>query len=114
MNAPRPEDTPASAADRRLRRNLREALDYTPADGLHALELRALAQWRERCDVPPRRGPLATMRARWHQHRLLYTSALLALGVAGLFLARSVVTTDAGVEELMQPDVLSLISMGEL
>ena len=39
---------------------------------------------------------------------------LLALTVAGLLLVKPWVRPDAGMDELLQPDVLSLMTMGEL
>lgn len=114
MNAPRPDAPSPPAADHDLRQQLRDTLARTPPDGLQALQARTLAQWRTRDAAPRRTGPLAALQARWQQHRLLFTSALLALGIAGLLLARSVATPEPGIDELMQPDVLSLISLGEL
>ena len=35
-------------------------------------------------------------------------------GVAGVLLAKPLLQPDPGIDELMQPDVLSLMSMGEL
>ena len=117
MNAPRP-DTPHpaqdQAQDQHLRRSLREALARTPADGLQDLEARALAQWRQRNPAPQHHGPLAALQAGWRHHPWLFKSALLALGLAGVLLAERLLQPDSGIDELMQPDVLSLISMGEL
>ena len=54
------------------------------------------------------------LQAGWRQHPLLCKSALLALTVAGLLLVKPWVRPDAGMDELLQPDVLSLMTMGAL
>ena len=117
MNAPRP-DTPHPAQDQaqdeRLRHRLRAALARAPADGLQDLEARALAQWRRRNPAPQHPGPLAALQAGWRHHPVLWKGALLALGVAGVLLAKPLLQPDPGIDELMQPAVLSLMSMGEL
>ena len=43
-----------------------------------------------------------------------FLATLLALTVAGLLLVKPWVRPDAGMDELLQPDVLSLMTMGEL
>ena len=111
MNAPRP-DSSSTADDQALRDSLREALARTPAEDLRALESRALEQWRLR-GAPPQ-GPLAVLQAGWRHHPLLFKSALLALGLAGLLLIKPWAGSDAGMDELLQPDVLSLMTMGAL
>ena len=112
MTAPRP-DTPPAAADQLLRQNLGEALARAPDAGLQALQARTLRQWRQRQAAPAPHGPLAVLQAGWRQHPLLCKSALLALTVAGLLLLKPW-APDAGMDELLQPDVLSLMTMGAL
>lgn len=102
-------------ADRRLRHSLRQALEQAPDEGQQALQARLLAQWRQQqAAAPAPHGPLAVLQAGWRQHPLLCKSALLALTVAGLLLVKPWVRPDAGMDELLQPDVLSLMTMGEL
>lgn len=119
MNAPRPlkpSTTPASADDQRLRQSLRDALARSPADGLEALESRTLEQWRLRSAAGQHRhtGPLAALQAGWRHHPALWSGMLLALGLAALLLLKPWAQPDPGIDELMQPDVLSLIAIGEL
>ena len=114
MTAPRP-DTPPANADRRLRHSLRQALEQAPDEGQQALQARLLAQWRQQqAAAPAPHGPLAVLQAGWRQHPLLFKGTLLALGLAGLLLAKPWATPDTGIDELLQPDVLSLMTMGEL
>lgn len=115
MTAPRPQ-TPSPTADQALRQSLRQALEQPPTDDLQALQARALQQWRLHAapPAPAPHGPLAVLQAGWRQHPLLCKSALLALTVAGLLLVKPWVRPDAGMDELLQPDVLSLMTMGEL
>lgn len=114
MTPPRPDTPSAAADDELLRQSLREALARAPDEGLQALQVRTLQQWRLHQAAPAPHGPLAVLQAGWRQHPLLCKSALLALTVAGLLLIRPWVGHDAGMDELLQPDVLSLISMGAL
>jgi len=125
MNAPRspaptqpntPEHDPDSADDQRLRQSLRDALARSSTEGLQALESRALEQWRQRTTAAPHRhtGPIAALQAVWHHHPARYSGMLLALGLAALLLFKPWAPPDPAIDELMQPDVLSLIAIGEL
>lgn len=115
MTAPRPQ-TPSPTADRALRQSLRQALEQPPTDDLQTLQARALQQWRLHAapPAPAPHGPLAVLQAGWRQHPLLFKGTLLALGLAGLLLAKPWATPDPGIDELLQPDVLWLMTMGEL
>ena len=113
MTTPRP-DTPPAAADPLLRQRLHEALARAPDEGLQALQARTLQQWRLHQAAPAPHGPLAVLQAGWRQHPLLCKSALLALTVVGLLLIKPWAGPDAGMDELLQPDVLSLMTMGAL
>jgi len=106
-------DTPD---DQQLRERLREGLAQTPAAGLGALEARALEQWRQRTAAQQHRptGPLAVLQAGWRQHPALCGSALLALGLAALLVLKPWAAPDPALDELLQPDVLSLMAAGEL
>ena len=111
-------DAPASGALGRsissLGQWVGQALEQAPDEGQQALQARLLQQWREQQTAPAPQGPLAALQAGWRQHPLLCKSALLALTVAGLLLVKPWVRPDAGMDELLQPDVLSLMTMGEL
>lgn len=108
--------TPDTDADETLRRHLREALSTAPVHDLDALQARTLAQWRQRTTVQPLHhpGPLAVLQGGWRQHPALYGSTLLALGLAALLLIKPWAQPDPTMEELLQPDVLSLMAAGEL
>ena len=90
-------------------------VDYRPGKFLNA-DLDKASEENERnglvIDGP--HGPLAVLQAGWRQHPLLFKGTLLALGLAGLLLAKPWATPDPGIDELLQPDVLWLMTMGEL
>jgi hypothetical protein len=114
MNAPHPND-PADGRDEALRERLKQTLAQGPDDGTDALQARVLAQWHRSRPaavvVASSGGPLASLQAAWRHHPVLWTGALLALAMA-LWVLRP--AQDPALEELMQPDVLMLISAGEL
>lgn len=115
MNTP---TTPQQLPDdsQALRESLQESLSQAPANGLEALESRTLEQWRQRtaAQVQGPHGPLAALQAGWRQHPALWSGALLALGLAALLLIKPWGQTDPTLDELLQPDVLSLMAAGEL
>jgi hypothetical protein len=113
MNAPTPNDRDTGHDDA-LRDRLKSALTQGADDGTDALQARVLAQWRQA--LPPQAvvtssGPLASLQSAWRNHPVLWTGALVALAMA-LWMLRP--AQDPVLEELMQPDVLTLISGGEL
>ena len=111
MNAPHP--NPRDTGDEALKARLRQTLSQ-PADDTDALQARVLAQWhqfRPASVVTTSAGPVATLQAAWRQHPVLWTGALAALLVS-LWVLRP--AQDPVLEELLQPDVLTLISAGEL
>lgn len=100
--------------DRALRQQLKSALCASQPADTQALQARVLMQWRQARPhqlVTVGAGPAATLRAAWRQHPLRWTGMALLLAL-GLWLLRPV--QDPALDELMQPDVLSLISAGEL
>lgn len=111
MNAPPP--NPRNTGDEALRARLRQTLSQH-TDDTDALQARVLAQWhqyRPATVTANSAGPVATLQAAWRQHPLLWTGALVAL-LATLWALRP--AQDPVLEELLQPDVLTLISAGEL
>ena len=113
MTAPTPHDAD-SERDQALRQQLKSGLNSARPDDTQALQARVLTQWRQGRSHPlvtVGAGPAATLRAAWRQHPLRWTGAVLLLEL-GLWLLRP--AQDPALDELMQPDVLSLISMGEL
>lgn len=113
MNAPTPNDRD-TGRDEALRDQLKTALTQGTDEGTDALQARVLAQWRQARPqqvIVTSTGPVASLQAAWRQHPLLWTGALVALAMA-LWMLRP--AQDPALEELMQPDVLTLISAGEL
>ena len=103
--------------DLRLKEQMRHALARSPASGTEALQDRALAQWRLRASGQPvaHGGAIGVLPDSWRPHaRVWLATALLACGLLALALLRPWVTADPALEELMQPDLLSLIAIGEL
>lgn len=115
MNTPAKTPTP-TPADENLRRHLKATLAEAPAPALGALESRALEQWRQRVAAQPRHahGPLAVLQAGWRQHPALWSGTALALALAALLVLKPWAQPDPGLDDLMQPDVLSLMAAGEL
>ncbi len=104
-----------STNDAELRQQLRESLTTSSSDELRALEARALEQWRQRTAAQAQhRGPLAVMQAHWRLHPALWSGGLLAVCLAALLLTKPWAQSDPALDELLQPDVLSLIAAGEL
>jgi hypothetical protein len=100
--------------DIELKDQLKATLTQAPDEDASALEARVLAQWRQ---VRPSQvvgistGPVASLQAAWRNHPVLWTGALVALAMA-LWMLRPV--QDPALDELMQPDLLTLIFAGEL
>ena len=108
---------PEPHSDDRLKQRLRDALTCSPDEGLAALEARTMAQWQQRTAVAQpvvHAGPLATLQAGWRGHPRVWSGTLMALVIAALLWSKPWVPAEPGIDELMQPDVLSLITMGEL
>ena len=113
MNAPTPHDHD-TGRDEALRSQLKATLTQSADNGTDALQARVLAQWhqaRPQDIVVSSTGPVASLQAAWRQHPVMWAGAL-ALLVIALWLLRPV--QDPVLDELMQPDVLTLISNGEL
>jgi hypothetical protein len=105
-----PDDSPNSAADQALRTAMRRSLTRSPAQGLDELQSKAMMQWRQHVHVEP----VLTLgtSAGWHELPRTWALAALALAAAALLMMNT--APDPALDELMQPDVLSLISLGEL
>jgi hypothetical protein len=101
--------------DAELRRQLRESLAPLSSEDLQGLEARALDQWRQRTAAQAHHGgALAVMQAHWRLHAAWWSASLLALCLVALLLTRPWAPADPALDELLQPDVLSLIAAGEL
>ena len=106
--SPRPAD-----ADDALRATMRAALSSGSDADLAPLQSRVLAQWRMRTATASLATPLGGGVAGLRQHPRLLALAALALAVAlagSVYLKRG----DPALDELIEPDVLSLIMIGEL
>ena len=113
MNSPTPNDRD-TRRDEAFRDQLKAALTHGTDDSADALQARVLAQWRQShpaSDVAVSSGPAGLLQAAWRQHPLLWSGAVAAL-LLGMWMLRP--AQDPALEELMQPDVLTLISAGEL
>ena len=108
---------PEPDSDAQLKQRLRDTLTRSPGEDLAELEARAIAQWQQRTAAAQpvvHAGPLATLQAGWRGHPRVWSGTLMALVIAALLWSKPWVPAEPGIDELMQPDVLSLITMGEL
>ena len=103
-----PDNTPK---DQALRAAMQRSLAQSPSQGLDGLQARALAQWGEHAHHPPALT-LGTSGA-WRMHPRAWLAGAAAL-VAVALLLQPVTAPDPALDELLQPDLLSLISLGEL
>lgn len=103
-----PDNTPN---DQALRSAMQRSLARSSPQGLDALQARALAQWREHAQHPPALA-LGTSAA-WRMHPRAWLAGAAAL-VAVALLLQPLTAPDPALDELLQPDLLSLISLGEL
>lgn len=103
-----PDNTPN---DQALRTAMQRSLAQSPSQGLDGLQARALAQWGEHGRHPPALT-LGTSAA-WRMHPRAWLAGAAAL-VAVALLLQPVTAPDPALDELLQPDLLSLISLGEL
>ncbi len=113
MNAPTPNDR-NTGRDEALKDLLKASLPQGANEGTDALQARVLTQWRQAHPaggVITSSGSAGVLQAAWRQHPVLWTGAVVAL-LLGMWLLRP--AQDPVLDELMQPDVLTLISAGEL
>ncbi len=102
-----PDDTPG---DQALRTAMQRSLAQSSTQGLDGLQAKALAQWREHTHHTP--IALGTSAA-WRMHPRAWLAGAAAL-VAVALLLQPITAPDPALDELLQPDLLSLISLGEL
>lgn len=109
--------TRPDTGDQKLRQQMLDALTRAPAIGTEALQERALAQWRLRASggSMSHDGTIGALQNHWRHHPgAWFAAALLVSGLLMLTLLRPWTSSDPALEELMQPDLLSLIAIGEL
>ena len=110
----KPDDPTASEA---LRQALRAGLQQAPAADSEALQARVLAQWRQRhAHLQTEAEPVvAGGPGHLHLPRKAWGWGMLGMAVISAALAYGLAyRTDSALEELLQPDVLSQIGLGEL
>ena len=105
----------SAAADTQLRTDLRTSLTDPSWPGVWALEDRVLSQWRLRgvSDHPVAQGSDSTLTLGSRARLILAVMAVLVL-VTALGLQQVQKKSQEPMDELAEPDVLSLISLGEL
>ena len=116
MNASNsPEDATHSEADEALRQSLQRALVHSDSGGLQTLQDRIVAQWAQRGAVRAMvaTGPWGRLPLAWVDRRMqLGAAALVVVMAVGLQLVRT--QAEPNVDDILEPDVLALIAMGEL
>ena len=106
---------PACGADTQLRQTLRDALAQTTDDGLDKLQARVMAQWTLRTVTaePVAGGAGGVLQLGLHSVRVQVV--LLALVVATVLGWQALhIRADPTWDDLLEPDVLSLMALGEL
>ena len=116
MNSPiRHKDTAPGAADEAMRQSLQKALGQTDRSGLQTLQDHIVAQWAQRSSNRNivGVGPLGRLQLVWVERRMQLSAAtLVVVLMAGLQLVRT--HAEPNIDDLMEPDVLALMAMGEL
>lgn len=106
---------PNTPSDAQLRQTLQASLAQTPADGLNDLQARVMAQWTLRTATaePVVGGAGGILQLGLHSVRVQVV--LLAL-VMGLVLGWQSLRghSDTSLDDLLEPDVLALMALGEL
>ena len=104
-----------AGVDNALRQSMKNALAQPDAQGLDALQSRVMAQWEQRTasHTSMGHGPVASLRQALAKRPLQMGLASLAI-VAAVAIQTSWPPTDHALDDLMEPDVLSLITLGEL
>ena len=106
---------PEQGSDEQLRQRLQDALSRPERDGLQALQDRVLAQWKTAVatTTPVVNGPVAALGLHNRPRSLRWAGAVLALLlVIGWQWGRN--HADGSLRDLMEPDVLSMMVLGEL
>lgn len=119
MNSPtNREDAAQGTPDAALRQSLQRALVQSNSDGLQPLQDRIVAQWaqwaqRGAVEAMVTTGPWGRLQLAWADRRLqLGAAALVVVMAVGLQLVR--MQAEPNVDDILEPDVLALMAMGEL
>ena len=106
---------PTRGIDTQLRQNLQASLAQSPADGLNDLQARVMAQWtlRTASSQPVAGGTGGVLELGLHSVRgQAVLLALVMVAVLGWQSLRS--HADTSLDDLLEPDVLALMALGEL
>lgn len=109
---------PNTPSDAQLRQRLQESLAQSPADGLNDLQARVMAQWTLRvATAEPVVGGIGGIGGilQLGLHSVRVQVVLLALLMAAVLGWQAVHNrADNSMDDLLEPDVLALMALGEL
>jgi len=106
---------PNTPSDAQLRQSLQESLAQSPTDGLNDLQARVMAQWTLRTAAvdPVVGGTGGILQLGLHSVRVQVVLLALVMGVVlGWQSLRN--HSDTSLDDLLEPDVLALMALGEL
>lgn len=116
MNSPTNRDDAAQGTpDEALRQSLQRALSQSDDGGLQPLQDRIVAQWAQRGATTNMVavGPWGRLQLAWADRRMQLGAAALVVVIAvGLQLVRT--QAEPNMDDILEPDVLALMAMGEL
>ena len=104
-----------TASDAALRHALQQTLGKSPSHDLEALQDRVMSQWASRGINTSlvAAGPVGLIQKAWADRRMLLVAVTMAVVMmAGLQIVR--LQTEPNIDDLLEPDVLALMSIGEL
>ena len=104
-----------TASDAAMRRALQQTLGQAQSPDVESLQDRVVAQWAQRGTNTSlvAAGPLGRLQMAWADRRMqLVAVTLVVVMVAGLQVVR--LHTEPNIDDLLEPDVLALMAMGEL
>ena len=105
----------ARGTDALLRKTLRDALAQTPGDGLNDLQARVMAQWTLRTvTAEPVAGGVGGVLQLGLQSLRVQAVLLALVMVAVLGWQALHNRADTSMDDLLEPDVLALMALGEL
>ena len=116
MNPPNSrEDAVHSETDEAMRQSLQRALVQSDSSGLQPLQDRIVAQWAQSGATTNMVavGPWGRLQLAWADRRMqLGAAALVVVMAVGLQLVST--QAEPNVDDILEPDVLALMAMGEL
>lgn len=109
------EDAVHGTPDAALRQSLQHSLAQSDNSDLQTLQDRIVAQWAQRGAVSAMVaiGPWGRLQLAWADRRMqLGAAALVVVMAVGLQLVRT--QAEPNMDDILEPDVLALMAMGEL